>query len=133
MSDTVTEISAVEPTRASSASRQSSFLQPVMDTMQQHEHRLQSTIRDGLSGDVSHKQLKDFLETTFQRLQTKFTSPIQQQTFNLVREQALASQVANEAYVRERIQSKLKNIQVELSVKAAGKTSQGLQQLLSSQ
>lgn len=130
MSDAITGISAVESTQTA---KSSSFLQPVIDTVQQHENRLQGTIRNGLSGDISHKQFRDFLDTTFQRLQTKYTSPIEQQTFKLVREQALASQAANAEHVRDRIRSKLKNIQVELSVKAAGKTSQGLQQLLSSQ
>jgi len=130
MSDAITGINAVESIHTA---KSSSFLQPVIDTVQQHENRLQGTIRNGLSGDISHKQFRDFLDTTFQRLQTKYTSTIEQQTFKLVREQALASQAANAEHVRNRIRSKLKNIQVELSVKAAGKTSQGLQQLLSSQ
>jgi len=96
MSDAITGINAVESIHTA---KSSSFLQPVIDTVQQHEN----------------------------------PSTIEQQTFKLVREQALASQAANAEHVRNRIRSKLKNIQVELSVKAAGKTSQGLQQLLSSQ
>lgn len=129
----VNSINSIGMAESIGQTQSGSMLAPAFETMRNHEERLHNKISDGLTADLPNRQFKEFLNQTFDRLQTKFTSPIEQQTFNLVREQALASQESNVQHIQDRIRSRLSNVQLELSMKAAGKTSQGLQQLLSSQ
>ena len=113
--------------------RQIGAFDRVVNAFQDQEGRLHRNLGDAVRPNSQDDKLSKFLEQTFRNLQGKFTDPIEQQTFRMVRSEMLASQHSNSEHIRKKITAGIKDIQLELSLKAASKTSQGLQQLLSSQ
>lgn len=130
MSAAVSSVTSVEPTGSSGMTR---MLESLGNSIEHHESRIRGSIIDGLdpNGDVMGipKHIKD----QFASWDAQFTAPEDRKLVEDLKNKVMEITTANQDYIRGKVERNADKMQLELAMKAVSKTTQGIQQILSSQ
>ena len=128
--DASNAVGAVNGTSESGIGR---FAETVIDSLKEHEQRISDRFGDGLRADGPLMKMPDHISERFTVWESTFHTP---EDLKLVAE---AKRMMNDMYsntsqyIADQVESKTKKVQLELAMKAVSKSTQGIQQLLSSQ
>lgn len=122
---------------ANSLTTPSSELPDLLDSMVQglrnQEGRIRTGIFEGLKPNGDVLGLPDHVREQFKVWDATFTNAADRNMVNQLKQKIMAITQSRETYVTEQVQSKTARIQLELAMRAASKTTSGIQQILSAQ
>lgn len=109
------------------------FATNVIESLKEQELTISDSFREGLRPDGHLLKMPDHMTERFRVWEEKFTSPEDIAKVAEVKQQVTAMMGATADHVVGQIERKTQKVQLELAMKAVSKTTQGIQQLLSSQ
>ena len=111
----------------------STLANQVMERFQYHEDRIQQSFAKGLEPNGELTGLPDYVKQQFKRWDEEFTRPEDLALVRVLKQKVQALHESNVNYIRDQVRVKSDSLRLETAMKAVSKTTQGIQQLLSSQ
>lgn len=125
-----TNISAVQGPNPSGMSR---MLETLGNAVEHHEARIRNSFAEGLNPNGEVLGIPKHLKDQFASWDAQFTAPEDRKLVEDLKARVLEITAANHDYVRGKVARNADKMQLELAMKAISKSTQGIQQLLSSQ
>jgi hypothetical protein len=109
------------------------FATNAIQSLREQEENIADSFYDGLRPDGQLLKVPEHITERFRVWEESFSSPEDLAKVAEVKQRVTTMLEGTADYVTSQIESKTKRVQLELAMKAVSKTTQGIQQLLSSQ
>jgi predicted unusual protein kinase regulating ubiquinone biosynthesis (AarF/ABC1/UbiB family) len=129
----ISQISAMIQTRSASGTEMRDLFQSMAEGLQKQEMRIRDSIAEGLRQDSNLGGIPDYMRKQFDVWDQTYTGGEERKLVEELKSRIMELTANNEAYMRDQAQQKTAQFQLELAMKAANKTTSGIQQLLSAQ
>lgn len=130
MSDAISAISSQTP---ASTGGLDSFARNAMAALEREEGKIRQALDQGLAPSGPLMSMPRHVQDQFTRWENEFTSPEDLKMVDRIKKRVTELTAENQSYIRDRVSENSDRLRLELAMKAVSKTTQGLQQLLSSQ
>jgi hypothetical protein len=124
---------AVGAVSGSERSGIANFAESAMEALKQHEDNISDSFREGLNPGGAIMKVPDSVMSRFKAWESAFTRPEDLAMVAAVKQKTLMAMRETADYVAEQAEKKVDRVRLELALKAVSKTTQSVQQLLSSQ
>jgi hypothetical protein len=105
----------------------------IVNALKAQEAKISDTFVEGLRPDGHLMKLPTHMTDQFKKWEEAFTSPEDLALVAGVKGKVIEMAQLNSEYIQTTIERKAEKVRLELAMKAVSKTTQGIQQLLSSQ
>jgi hypothetical protein len=109
------------------------FASHVVQALKQQELKIADSFQEGLRPDGLLLKMPDHITERFRVWEESFSSPEDLAKISEVKQKVTGMMDGTSEYVTSQVETKTKRVQLELAMKAVSKSTQGIQQLLSSQ
>ena len=129
----ITDVSAAIAPSSGAGGEMQQVFQKITNIMQEHEVSIRSGLTEGLSQKNAATGIPDYMRKQFEVWDKSFTKPEDLKLIEEVKARVSDLALSNDSYIRSSIERKTTQFQLELAMRAANKTTSGIQTLLSAQ
>lgn len=130
MTSAISPISSVESAGKSSIT---DMMAGLGQSLERHENTIRDSFSEGLAPNGDVMGVPKYIQDQFKTWDQQFTAPEDLARVADLKRKVLEINTANQDYIERKIGRNADKMQLELAMKAISKTTQGLQQILSSQ
>ncbi len=124
---------AVGSVQAKGENGLASFASNAIQSLKAQESEIADSFYEGLRPDGELLKVPEHITQRFRVWEENFSSPEDLAKIAEVKQRVTTMLKGTDDYIVSQVESKTKRVQLELAMKAVSKTTQGIQQLLSSQ
>ncbi len=129
----VSEVSAAIAPGGAAGTEMRDLFRTMSEGLQQHEADIRNSFVEGLAKDGELSGIPDHVKKQFEIWDQTYTRPEDRKLVEELKSRIMEISASNEGYIRDAAQKKTSRFQLELAMRAANKTTSGIQQLLSAQ
>lgn len=129
----VSDVSAAIAPGGATGTEMRDLFRSISDGLQQQEAKIRDSFVEGLARNSTLSGVPDHVKKQFEIWDQTYTRSEDRKLVEELKARISEISLSNEAYVRDQAQQKTARFQLELAMRAANKTTSGIQQLLSAQ